>query len=166
MKNESNNRENCRYIVQSPPEVSLCVGCNACEIVCGLVHDGKAGPSQRRIFLERDTVYMNHHVYTCLHCSNPPCYDACPKKEVAMFLDRERCVVYINPEGCTGCRLCIKACPFEPKRINFDKSSKKAVKCDLCRTREKGPACVEYCQVQCIGVSDRSYPLLPDAKAV
>ena len=24
------------------PEVSACVGCNACEIVCALVHEGKA----------------------------------------------------------------------------------------------------------------------------
>jgi Fe-S-cluster-containing hydrogenase component 2 len=28
----------------------------------------------------------------------------------------------------------------------------------LCRTREKGPACVEYCQVRCIGISDQPSP--------
>jgi Fe-S-cluster-containing dehydrogenase component len=150
---------NGRYIVQCPPEVSLCAGCNACEIVCALVHEGKTGPSLRRIFLERDTVLMNHHVYACRHCVNHLCYDACSKKEIAMFLDEEKGIVYINPKGCTGRKLCIKACPFEPKRINFDESCKKAIKCDLCRTREKGPACVEYCQVRCIDISDEPLPL-------
>lgn len=147
-----------KYIVQYPPEVSLCVGCNACEIVCGLVHEGMVGPSIRRIFLEQDTILLEHRVYTCQHCPDHPCYDACPEKEVAMFIDAEKGIVYIDPEGCTGCRLCIKACPFEPKRINFDKSSKKAFKCDLCRTRENGPACVEYCQVRCLGVSAQPSP--------
>ncbi len=75
-----------------------------------------------------------------------------------MRLDEEKGIVFIDPINCTGCRLCIKACPFEPKRINFDKATRKALKCDLCRTREKGPACVEYCQVRCIGVTDQPLP--------
>ena len=145
-----------RYIVQCPPEVSLCAGCNACEIVCGLVHEGKVGPSIRRIFLEQDTIGLEHHVYTCQHCADHPCYNACPRKEGAMRLDEGNGIVYIDPESCIGCQLCIIACPFEPKRINFDKSMKKAIKCDFCRTREKGPACVEYCQVRCIGVNEKA----------
>ncbi len=167
MKTGKNDRQdrNVRRVVQYSPEVSLCAGCNACEIVCALVHEGKTGPSLRRIFLERDTVLMNHRIYACQHCSNHPCYDACPKKEVAMFLDEENGIVFINPQGCIGCKLCVKACPFEPKRINFDKASKKAVKCDLCRTRAKGPACVEYCQVRCIGVSGEPSPFSPEVKA-
>ena len=147
-----------RYIVQYPPEVSLCAGCNACEIVCGLVHEGKVGPSIRRIFLEQDTILLEHHVYTCQHCSDHPCYNTCPEKDSAMHIDKEEGIVYIDPEGCTGCQLCVEACPFEPKRINLDKSSNKAVKCDMCRTRENGPACVEYCQVRCIGISDQPVP--------
>lgn len=150
--------ETRKYIVQYPPEVSLCVGCNACEIVCGLVHDGKVGPSVRRIFLEQDLILLEHRVYTCQHCLDYPCYHACPKQEVAMRIDEEKGIVYIDPAGCIGCQLCIKACPFEPKRINFDKSSNQVVKCDLCRTRENGPACVEYCQVRCIGLSDQPLP--------
>lgn len=145
---------NSVYIRQYPPEISLCVGCSACEIVCGLVHEGKVGPSVRRIFLERDTILFEHQVYTCRHCPDHPCYDACPKPDEAMYLDEDRGIVYIDSEGCDGCRLCIEACPFEPKRINFDSSGNRAIKCDLCRTREKGPACVEYCQVRCIGTGD------------
>ena len=159
-----NNKKYGRHIVQYPPEVSACVGCNACEIVCALVHEGKTGPMLRRIFLERDTVMLfNHVIYTCQHCVDHPCYDTCTKKDAAMCLDEEKGIVYINPEFCIGCKRCIKACPFEPKRINFNKSEKKAVKCDLCRDRENGPACVEFCQVRCIGLSDQPLPPPPPA---
>jgi Fe-S-cluster-containing hydrogenase component 2 len=144
-----------KYIVQYPPEISLCAGCNACEIVCGLVHEGQVGPSIRRIFLEQDTIGLEHRIHTCQHCLDHPCYNACPLKGLAMHLDEDLGVVYIDQSDCTGCRLCLKACPFEPKRINFDTSNRKALKCDLCRTREKGPACVEYCQVRCLGVNEK-----------
>jgi len=155
----------CEHIVQYPPEVSVCVGCNACEIVCALIHEGKTGPMLRRIFLERNTILMEHTVYTCQQCVDHPCYEKCPKKGEAMKIDEDG-IVYIDPEFCIGCRLCIKACPFEPKRINFDKASKKAVKCDLCRNRPEGPACVEYCQVRCIGkISDPLPPPPPPPPA-
>jgi Fe-S-cluster-containing hydrogenase component 2 len=147
-----------RYIVQYPPEVSLCAGCSACEIVCGLVHEGKVGRSVRRIFFEQDTILLEHRVYTCQHCPDYPCYHACPMKGVAMRIDEGKGIVYIDPAGCNGCQLCLEACPFEPKRINFDKSTQKAIKCDLCRTRENGPACLEYCQVRCIGLNDQPLP--------
>lgn len=150
-----------RHIVQYPNDISVCVGCNSCEIVCSLVHEGMSGQMLRRIMLERDTINMDSHkIYTCQHCIDHPCYEACPRKEKAMFIDEDN-IVYIDPEGCIGCKLCIKACRFEPKRINFDKSSKKAKKCDLCRDREEGPACVEYCQVLCIGLSDHPAPPPP-----
>ena len=37
-----------------------------------------------------------------------------------------------------------------------DKAMRKAKKCDMCRTRPEGPACVEWCPVRCIGESASS----------
>lgn len=143
-------------IVQTPKEISVCTGCNACEIVCGLVHEGKNGPSMKRITVKRDTINLeDHQVYTCQHCVDAPCYHACPKKDLAMCHDPERNIYYINEEECIGCKKCVKACPFEPKRILFDTASKKAKKCDLCRDREEGPACIEYCQVRCLELAEK-----------
>ena len=36
---------------------------------------------------------------------------------------------------------------------NSSRKKWKAKKCDLCRTRPEGPACVQYCPVRCLGVS-------------
>lgn len=105
---------------------------------------------------------MIHRIYACQHCVDHPCYHACARKDQAMCLD-ENGIVYINEEYCIGCKRCIKACVFDPPRINYvkssDKSKRKAKKCDLCRTRPEGPACVEFCQVRCLGISD-----LPDER--
>jgi len=148
------------HVVQYPPEVSLCAGCTACEVVCSLVHEGVSSPSLRRIYLERNNTQMIHTIHACQHCTDRPCYNACPKKDSAMCIDSKTGVTWIDPENCIGCKLCIKACPFEPKRIglNLDKPRPKAIKCDLCRTRPEGPACIEFCQVRCIGLSTWPIP--------
>lgn len=149
------------HIVQYPPEVSLCAGCTSCEAVCAMVHDGVVSPSLSRIQLERGTVSMIHTIHACMQCKDHPCYNACPKKDKAMCIDEKLGITYVNPEECVGCRLCVKACPFEPKRIrmNLDVPRPKAIKCDMCRTRPNGPACVEYCQVRCIGKSEDAVPV-------
>jgi Fe-S-cluster-containing hydrogenase component 2 len=154
-----------RHIIQYPKEYSLCAGCTSCEIVCSLLHDGVVGHGYNRIFLKRVEPEMMHRIYACMHCDDHPCYAKCPKKDKAMIID-ENNVVYIDEAECIGCGLCAKACSFEPSRINMvksqDKSKRKAKKCDLCRTRPEGPACIEWCPVRCIGMSDEPMPILPE----
>jgi Fe-S-cluster-containing dehydrogenase component len=104
---------------------------------------------------------MIHEVLACKHCADHPCYEKCPQKEEAMKID-ENGIVYVDDEFCIGCGLCAKACTYTPSRINMVKSSdkdmRKAKKCDLCRNRKEGPACIEWCPVRCIGLSDRPLP--------
>jgi len=146
-----------RHIVQYPADYSLCAGCGTCEAVCGLTHEGVTSPLIKRIFLVRDTTMTGdmHRVFSCRQCASRPCYNACPKKDEAMRIDADTGVVYVQQDMCNGCGSCVKACPFEPKRISLHPDKpRKALKCDLCRSRSEGPACVEYCQVRCIGLSD------------
>lgn len=147
------------HIVQYSPEYSFCAGCTSCEIVCSLVHDELVSPSYNRIFVERDIRTMVHTIHSCQHCADHPCYFKCPKKDSAMNVD-ENNVVWIDEAHCIGCGMCVKACVFQPARINMVQSSvksqRKAKKCDMCRGRETGPACVEWCPVRCIGTSDQS----------
>jgi Fe-S-cluster-containing dehydrogenase component len=121
------------------------------------------GRGLSRIFIDYATVDMMHKVNSCQQCKNHPCLDACPEKVQAMQID-ENGIVYIDEEKCVGCRACYRACPFEPKRIGFNPKTKKSLKCDLCRGREGGPACIEDCQVSCIGLSNKPIPK-PEVKA-
>lgn len=148
-------------IVQHEPEYSLCTGCPTCEIVCSLTHDGLVSPSCRRIFVNRGTRSMIHEILSCQHCSDHPCYMKCPKRDSAMRID-ENGIVYINEEDCIGCGICVKACVFDPPRINIvkskDKDKRKAKKCDLCRSRPEGPACIQWCPVRCISLGPANEP--------
>ena len=149
------------HIVQYPQDVSLCVGCGGCEAVCALIHEGMTGKDCSRIYVKKGTVNMIHTVYACQQCEDHPCYNACPRQEKAMCVDLETNIVYINEAECIGCKMCIKACPFVPKRIYFNKEKKKAIKCDLCRGREGGPACIADCQTMVIGLSTDPVPIPP-----
>jgi Fe-S-cluster-containing dehydrogenase component len=56
---------------------------------------------------------------------------------------------------CTGCRLCIEACPLGV--MQFDENRGLASKCDLCVDRIDGklkPACVNACPSHCIYFGD------------
>jgi Fe-S-cluster-containing dehydrogenase component len=99
-----------------------------------------------------------------MHCDDHPCYEKCPKKGEAMKIDDDG-IVYVVEEACIGCGLCARNCKYTPTRINLvksaDKTKRKAKKCDLCRTREEGPACVQWCPVRCIGVKGDPMPESP-----
>lgn len=146
------------HIVQYPEEYSLCVGCKSCELICAITHDGVTGPTHSRIQAEMGSLYhLRTTVYACQHCSDYPCYDACPKKDAAMCIDKNG-IVYINEDQCIGCGLCAKKCKFTPSRIIMDRKNRKAKKCDLCRNRPEGPMCIEHCPVRCIGLSNDPLP--------
>jgi Fe-S-cluster-containing hydrogenase component 2 len=161
----TNNSLKGVHIVQYPREVSLCTGCGGCESVCSLIHHGKVGHATARLFVDRDTIDMMHTVYTCRQCPEHPCYDAC--RSGAMQISDDD-IVYIDENLCIGCRQCQKACPYEPKRINYFPEKKQAQKCDLCRGRAGGPACIADCQVSCLGLSNEPVPvpLLPELPVI
>lgn len=150
-----------KHIVQYSGAYSFCAGCNSCEALCSLVHDGVVSPSYSRVFLQRGgTRDMVCHIASCQQCVDHPCYEACSKKDQAMRIDNDNGIVYVSEADCIGCGLCVKACVFEPARINltaaYKRKERKAKKCDLCRTRASGPACVEYCPVRCLGISTQA----------
>jgi carbon-monoxide dehydrogenase iron sulfur subunit len=86
----------------------------------------------------------------CRQCSSPGCYFACPLKDKAICIDGTTGTTYIDEDECTGCGICIDACPFDPPRIKINAEKNIAFKCDLCKGRESGPICVEYCPFQAL----------------
>lgn len=143
------------HIVQLPAGYSLCLGCQSCELLCGTVKDGKVGLNRSCIHVQRGGASANiHTVFACQQCTDHPCFEACPLQGEAMCID-ENGIVYVVDDKCIGCGKCAKACKFSPSRIVIvgEKKNRKARKCDLCRDREEGPACIEFCPALCLGLA-------------
>ena len=123
----------------------LCTGCGTCELMCSLSHDGVTGPVRSRLQIAYHPFDDLVDSCLCRQCDSPACYLACPLADEALCVDGLSGARYVNEEACNGCGSCVEACPFEPSRIRLDGEKEVAFKCDLCRGREGGPVCVEYC---------------------
>ena len=132
----------------------LCWGCKTCEVACKqelntpegakLISVEEVGPS-----MVENKLSFSFHVNICLHCEDPPCADVC---QDAAIEKRDDGIVVLDIEKCTGCRLCIDACPYDA--IAFDSVKGVAKKCNLCHHRiDSGlfPACADnICLAHCI----------------
>jgi Fe-S-cluster-containing hydrogenase component 2 len=134
-------------IVHDP---NLCAGCGVCGLMCAFYHEKEYGHSLARNELVRDPFDAAYTFNVCQQCTSPNCYFACPKKDVALCVDKKTGVKYVNTAECLGCGSCSSACPFTPPRANVQPVKKVSFKCDLCRQRKDGPICVEYCTMHAL----------------
>ncbi len=90
-----------------------------------------------------------YHVNVCRHCDEPACVDICPDEAIGK---RDDGIVVLDEKICSGCQLCIDACPYDA--IAFETAKGVAQKCNLCHHRiDKGlyPACADnICLAHCI----------------
>ncbi|MBP8980635.1 MAG: 4Fe-4S dicluster domain-containing protein [Syntrophobacterales bacterium] len=146
--------ENARGMVVADPV--LCVGCGRCELACTEFNDGRASPSLARIKIDRNMNFGPQGVPSwreghgnmgnglviqdlCRQCPHPvPCANICPEK--AIVLSKVTGARIVDTGRCTGCKICLKACPWE--MISYDPEHRQATKCHLC---EGKPKCVEAC---------------------
>jgi carbon-monoxide dehydrogenase iron sulfur subunit len=125
-----------------------CTGCEMCMLACSMEKYGVYSPKKAHIRISRDLRKVVFTPMACIQCDKPPNHDApcmrsCPVG--AITRDSRTNAVVIISEKCTGCRLCIEACPID--MVQFDEEAKKAFKCDLCFGE---PKCVQYCQFNAI----------------
>jgi Fe-S-cluster-containing hydrogenase component 2 len=64
-----------------------------------------------------------------------------------MEIEAKNGTVLILEEKCTGCGICVQACPF--RAIRLDEGEKKAWKCDFCGG---DPQCFAWCPANALGV--------------
>lgn len=122
---------------------SLCTGCRMCEMACSIHHERMALPTgslRIRVAYASDELFLP---LTCIHCVEAHCLVSCPFD--ALVRADANGVIQVIAENCTGCMLCVKACPYGG--IHYIEEKKTVVKCDLCGGR---PACVAYCPTQAI----------------
>ena len=117
-----------------------CVLCLACEVACAREHGGH----ERVWVVRRDGRGIP---VSCRQCQAAPCVAVCPTQA----LDQRHGGVVLVAEKCTGCELCLWACPFGA--VELEPQRGRAGKCDLCLARqEEGlePACVLTCPSQAL----------------
>ena len=137
---------------------AFCWGCKACEVACkqeNNVPDGvKLISVKEECRKEEDgTLDFIFRLNICRHCDDPPCVTECP---VEAIRKREDGIVILDHDECTGCEMCIQACPYDA--IGFDQTNSVARKCNLCYQRvDNGllPACADnICLGHCIHFGD------------
>jgi tetrathionate reductase subunit B len=140
-------------------DVTKCNGCYNCQIACKDEHVGndwspiaRPQPDTGQFWIKVEDIvrgqvpkvklaYMQH---ICQHCIDAPCLKAC--KSGAIYRRNDGLVI-INPEKCTGQKLCIDACPYNA--IFFNQDMRIAQKCTGCaHLLDRGwkePRCVDVC---------------------
>ena len=135
-----------------------CWGCKTCEVACKqemeapigvkLIGVGEDGPK-----IVDEALAFTYRINICKHCDEPPCADACPEEAI---IKRSDGIVVMDYDLCSGCQLCIEACPYDA--IDFDAQKNIAQKCNLCHHRaDRGliPACADnICLAHCIYFGD------------
>lgn len=148
-------------------DVDECIGCYACVVACNNAHDFPKGITVQRVISHEEGEFLSVKtlhapVERCMHCLDPACVSACP---FGAITKTEQGPVVIDHEKCTGCQLCVKACPWSIPKFSIE--TKKVYKCDLCYSRIQdglSPACVEICPTEALKFGDRD-ELLKEAKA-
>ena len=132
-------------------DADKCTGCGQCELMCALYHAGDGGPRLARLRIDRHPLVAAFEARLCAHCWAPSCYAVCTHQGEALCLD-DTGIAFVDPEECSGCKACVAACPFDPPRMGWDRERLVAFKCDLCRGRQEGPICVEFCPVSALSL--------------
>jgi Fe-S-cluster-containing dehydrogenase component len=154
-------------------DVTHCSGCYQCQIVCKDEHCGndwtpyaKPQPDTGQFWMKVNEyvrgqvpqVKMSYVPVLCMHCSDAPCIPACPI-EGAIYT-RDDGLVIIDCKKCTGCQLCVDACPYGC--IYFNDGLNMAQKCTGCaHLLDRGwpikePRCVDACATGAIKFGEES----------
>ncbi len=148
-------------------DVEKCTGCMLCSFACKDEHvdseyspwtKPQSGSGQFWInvqAMERGRmprVRMSYLPVLCQHCENAPCVKVCSDGAIKTRPDG---LVWIDPGACTGCKLCLEACPYDVIYMNGDLEI--AQKCTGCTHRvDDGdqPRCVDVCPHEAISFGD------------
>lgn len=135
-----------------------CIGCKACEIAC---RNENQTPSSIRWRSVKRTGTGQFLSASCFHCDSPECFRVCPERA---FTKRRNGIVEIDESLCSGCQLCLTACPYHAPQYNPE--TQKVSKCQMCYPRQDAgllPACVESCTTGALSIVDLAKFSHPDA---
>ena len=124
-----------------------CINCKACVVACRAEWETPMGISRDWVkeveFVKEGQSQVMLFPGRCQHCDDAPCIEACPS---GAAYKREDGVVLQDDCICSGCELCVPACPYEARWLNPETNT--ITKCTYCQPRiDEGlePACVQTC---------------------
>ena len=120
-----------------------CTGCQLCELVCAVSHDGISNPTRSRIRVVKWEAEGLYIPMTCQQCQDAPCMNVCPVKAISR--NEESAKVTVDYDVCIGCRSCVGVCPFGA--MSFNPVDKRVFKCDHC---DGDPQCVRFCEEKAV----------------
>ena len=134
-------------------DIKSCVGCQACEVVCKQEFNLPVGPKFISVKKDGpkkvgDKIRTDYIPIFCDHCEEAECIKACPENAI---IKRPDGIVIVIKERCTGCKLCISACPTGVPQ--YIPNENVVGFCNYCADRiDEGlePACVIVCPSKCI----------------
>jgi len=153
-------------------DTAECGGCYNCHIACKDEHCGNKWMPYAKPLTEWGQFWckLTEHVRgsvpkvkvayvltMCMHCDDAPCIDVCPVEAIDK---RDDGLVIIDPAKCTGCKLCLEACPYGA--IYFNEDNKIAQKCTGCaHLLDRGypikePRCVDACAMSAFKFGEES----------
>lgn len=124
-----------------------CIDCTACEVACQRVHDGVSNVTVVQVG-GRFAVPL-----LCRHCDPAPCVAACYTGALATTDG----TVTFDATRCTGCGLCLAACPFGV--IGWTADGRYVHRCDLCADRRAAgqePVCALTCPTEALSYEEYS----------
>ncbi len=141
-------------------DTTRCINCKACVVACRAEWSTPIGHSRDWVkeveFVEEDKPQVMLFPGRCQHCDDSPCIEACPS---GAAYKREDGVVLLDYDICSGCELCVRACPYEARWLNPDTNT--ISKCTFCQPRvDEGlkPACVNTCVGRALIFGDMNDP--------
>ncbi|MBI4547571.1 MAG: 4Fe-4S dicluster domain-containing protein [Ignavibacteriae bacterium] len=139
-------------------DLTMCIGCNACQEACKKENNLPEGEEKKLSATAYTTLEEHDDVFVrrlCQQCIDPTCVSVCP---VGAFTKTAEGPVLYDESKCIGCRYCIQACPFQVPRYEWNSTYPRVQKCRFCYDRIKQglqPACAEACPTGATKFGDR-----------
>jgi formate dehydrogenase iron-sulfur subunit len=150
-------------------DISLCVGCNACQAGCKAENQLPPG-DEKYLSLTAFTALTEHNGvfvrHLCQHCTVPTCVSVCP---VGALTKTAAGPVAYDGNKCIGCRYCLQACPYHVPKYEWQSTKPWIRKCNFCADRgSRGlpTACTEACPTGATLCGDRDELLVTAAQRI
>jgi len=149
--------KNVRYVMVI--DTKKCVGCAACVFACQQENDVPVGYARDWIEQEvRGTfpvLSMENRSQRCQHCDRPPCVYVCPTGASHIGTGG---ITLVDRDKCTGCKVCIAACPYDARYLHPVGYVDKCTFCEHRTTVGLKPACVSICPTNTLHFGDVNDP--------